>query len=220
MWMNWLWSSVWTSVSVLVFCYNLSPHSSNLVTELWLFVHSMSASGSVCAESVCNWCGVQAFSTQAGWTCNCDLRSICNLTTPWGLVVCDIHTQYSTVPDYHLSIQGEKNTNTLYNRPPLTSGGVSPGVHHKHFRNANIWWWLEAISTGLQTGNISCPPVNCIGVSLLYINCVRHSVQRAYCVTYMLVLAVEVSHSPARPIMSRPEDNWLKKRGWPKGRKR
>lgn len=113
MWMNWLWMSVWTSVSVLVFCYNLSPHSSNLVTELWLFVHSMSASGSVCAESVCNWCGVQAFSTQAGWTCNCDLRSICNLTTPWGLVVCDIHTQYSTVPDYHLSIQGEK-TQTLY----------------------------------------------------------------------------------------------------------
>ncbi len=31
----------------------------------------------------------------------------------------------------------------------------------------------------------------------------------------MLVLAVEVSHSPATPITSRPEDSWLKKRGWP-----
>lgn len=32
----------------------------------------------------------------------------------------------------------------------------------------------------------------------------------------MLVLAVDVSHSPARPMMSRPEDSWLKNRGWPK----
>lgn len=31
----------------------------------------------------------------------------------------------------------------------------------------------------------------------------------------MLVLAVEVNHSPAMPITSRPEDSWLKKRGWP-----
>lgn len=32
-------------------------------------------------------------------------------------------------------------------------------------------------------------------------------------VTHMLVLAVDVSHSPARPMMSRPEDSWLKNRG-------
>jgi len=31
----------------------------------------------------------------------------------------------------------------------------------------------------------------------------------------MLVLAVAVSHSPAKQTMSRPVDNWLKKRGWP-----
>lgn len=37
--------------------------------------------------------------------------------------------------------------------------------------------------------------------------------QHTLTLTYMLVLAVEVSHSPARPMMSRPEDNWLKKRG-------
>ena len=36
-------------------------------------------------------------------------------------------------------------------------------------------------------------------------------------ITYMLVLAVEVSHSPARPMMSSPVDNWLKNRGWPGG---
>lgn len=33
--------------------------------------------------------------------------------------------------------------------------------------------------------------------------------------TYMLVLAVEVSHSPARPTMSNPVDSWLKNLGWP-----
>lgn len=35
----------------------------------------------------------------------------------------------------------------------------------------------------------------------------------------MLALAVEVSHSPAKPITSRPEDSWLKKRGWPENTK-
>lgn len=33
--------------------------------------------------------------------------------------------------------------------------------------------------------------------------------------THMLVLAVEVSHSPAKPTMSNPVDNWLKNLGWP-----
>lgn len=37
--------------------------------------------------------------------------------------------------------------------------------------------------------------------------------------SYILVLAVEVNHSPATPTTSRPEDSWLKKRGWP-GRQR
>lgn len=31
----------------------------------------------------------------------------------------------------------------------------------------------------------------------------------------MLVLAVEVSHSPAKPTISNPVDSWLKNRGWP-----
>lgn len=31
----------------------------------------------------------------------------------------------------------------------------------------------------------------------------------------MLVLAVEVSHSPANPTMSNPVDSWLKNLGWP-----
>lgn len=35
---------------------------------------------------------------------------------------------------------------------------------------------------------------------------------------YMFVLAVDVSHSPAKPIMSSPVDSWLKKRGWPEKR--
>lgn len=33
----------------------------------------------------------------------------------------------------------------------------------------------------------------------------------------MLVLAVEVSHSPAKPTMSKPVDSWLKNLGWPAG---
>lgn len=33
--------------------------------------------------------------------------------------------------------------------------------------------------------------------------------------THMLVLAVEVSHSPAKPTMSNPVDSWLKNLGWP-----
>lgn len=33
--------------------------------------------------------------------------------------------------------------------------------------------------------------------------------------THMLVLAVEVSHSPAKPTMSKPVDSWLKNLGWP-----
>lgn len=33
--------------------------------------------------------------------------------------------------------------------------------------------------------------------------------------THMLVLAVEVSHSPASPTMSNPVDSWLKNLGWP-----
>lgn len=33
--------------------------------------------------------------------------------------------------------------------------------------------------------------------------------------SYMLVLAIDVSHSPATPITSRPANSWLKKRGWP-----
>lgn len=32
---------------------------------------------------------------------------------------------------------------------------------------------------------------------------------------YMFVLAVDVSHSPAKPMMSSPVESWLKKRGWP-----
>lgn len=35
---------------------------------------------------------------------------------------------------------------------------------------------------------------------------------------YMFVLAVDVNHSPAKPIMSSPVDSWLKKRGWPEKR--
>lgn len=34
---------------------------------------------------------------------------------------------------------------------------------------------------------------------------------------HMLVLAVEVSHSPAKPTMSNPVDSWLKNLGWPVG---
>lgn len=37
-------------------------------------------------------------------------------------------------------------------------------------------------------------------------------------VTHMLVLAVEVSHSPARPMISRPDESWLKNLGWPEKR--
>lgn len=33
--------------------------------------------------------------------------------------------------------------------------------------------------------------------------------------THMLVLAVEVSHSPANPTMSNPVESWLKNLGWP-----
>lgn len=33
--------------------------------------------------------------------------------------------------------------------------------------------------------------------------------------THMLVLAVDVSHSPANPMMSNPVDSWLKNLGWP-----
>ena len=31
----------------------------------------------------------------------------------------------------------------------------------------------------------------------------------------MLVLAVAVSHSPAREVTSSPQESWLKNRGWP-----
>ena len=33
----------------------------------------------------------------------------------------------------------------------------------------------------------------------------------------MLVLAVAVSHSPAREVTSSPQESWLKNRGWPEG---
>lgn len=36
------------------------------------------------------------------------------------------------------------------------------------------------------------------------------------CGTYMLVLAVDVSHSPAKPMISSPVESWLKNRGWPR----
>lgn len=36
------------------------------------------------------------------------------------------------------------------------------------------------------------------------------------CGTYILVLAVDVSHSPAKPMISNPVESWLKNRGWPK----
>lgn len=42
--------------------------------------------------------------------------------------------------------------------------------------------------------------------SVIYPNC-----------THILVLAVEVSHSPAKPTMSNPVDSWLKNLGWPVG---
>ena len=37
------------------------------------------------------------------------------------------------------------------------------------------------------------------------------------CTSYvnMLVLAVAVSHSPAREVTSSPQESWLKNRGWP-----
>ena len=31
----------------------------------------------------------------------------------------------------------------------------------------------------------------------------------------MLVLAVAVNHSPAREVTSKPQESWLKNRGWP-----
>lgn len=50
---------------------------------------------------------------QTGPPCNCDLRSICNLTTPGGRAASDI--QYSTVAACHLSIHILNRTNqTLY----------------------------------------------------------------------------------------------------------
>jgi len=33
--------------------------------------------------------------------------------------------------------------------------------------------------------------------------------------SHMFVFAVDVNHSPARPIMSSPVDSWLKNLGWP-----
>lgn len=37
-------------------------------------------------------------------------------------------------------------------------------------------------------------------------------------VSDMFVFAVDVSHSPARPMMSSPVDSWLKNLGWPGGK--
>ena len=48
-----------------------------------------------------------------------------------------------------------------------------------------------------------------------YTSCVHASRKRTQ-ETYILVLAVDVSHSPAKPMISKPVESWLKNRGWPR----
>lgn len=141
---------------------------------------------------------------QIGPPCNCDLRSICNLTTPGAW----LPLLYSTVAAYRVSIRRLYRTNNYIttHRGSFDQSDLRetlPLCLYMMIASGYFQWPTNRKSQLTHHDISRCFP--CLNM------CAMH--KRG---TYMLVLAVEVSHSPARPIMSKPEDSWLKKRGWPK----
>jgi len=119
------------------------------------------------------------------------------------------HTQRGgSRPPVNTQPQRDK-PNTLYNRPRRTYRGLNGPIRRDYiwgWPGATFQWpthWKPQLSCHDMMRCPPAPPPNSRYLSM-------------YSITYMLVLAVEVSHSPASPMMSRPEDSWLKNRGWPR----
>lgn len=167
-----------------------------------------------CAELMLRVCNVSEGHAlyQSGPPCYCDLGSICNLTTPEAAT----EEQGGTPPcvDTLPPPRGGK--------PNALRNCAHTHTHPGRCRRGDSWTFLSTAENDPQPFSSDvkgrkCPPVGTHrGVPPTPPPLPTPSfplLPHQQDATHMLVLAVDVSHSPARPMMSRPDDSWLKKRG-------